>query len=103
MPLPEGPQRGQRANPGSRQNQPAGQTQGAMFSRIRFSGQIDPELFNSIAKDAAEKVARASKDRNKSTQLRRFYEELCLWDQRVTQQPVTQQPEKFSEYLPFIR
>ena len=99
MPVPEGPPRGQqRGNPGSRQSQPAGQTQETMFAGIKFGRPLDPELFNSIARDAAKNVAAAPRERNKSTQLRRFYDELCLWDLRITQQP-----EKFSDYLPFIR
>ena len=36
MPVPEGPPRGQqRGNPGSRQSQPAGQTQGTVFAGIK--------------------------------------------------------------------
>ena len=99
MPVPEGPPRGQqRGNPGIRQDQARDQSQESLFASIRFSRPLNPELFNSIAKDAAKKVADASRERNKSTQLRRFYDELCLWDLRVTQQP-----EKFLDYLPFIR
>lgn len=56
------------------------------------------ELFNSQAQQAAQAISRADGQRNKSTQLRRFYDELVLWETRVSQQP-----EKFDEYLPFIR
>lgn len=99
MTVPQGPPRGQqRSNPGFRQDQVSGQSPETLFASIKFGRPLDPELFNSIAKDAAKKVAEAPKERNKSTQLRRFYDELCLWDLRVIQQP-----EKFSDYLPFIR
>jgi len=67
------------------------------FSSIKFGESISPELFNSIAQDAAKRVAENRK-RNNPTQLRRFYDELCLWETRVAQQP-----DKFADYLPFIR
>jgi CRISPR-associated protein Csm2 len=63
---------------------------------------LDPELFNGVAKDSAKKVAfhedGRPRNENKPTQLRRFYDELVLWETRVNRQP-----EKFQEYLPFIR
>jgi CRISPR-associated protein Csm2 len=51
----------------------------------------------SLSKEAAKAVAGADKYRNKATQLRRFYDELVLWETRASQQP-----DKFDEYLPFI-
>lgn len=69
------------------------------YQDIKFETPLNPELFNSIAQDAAKKVAAAAdRKRNNPTQLRRFYDELCLWEMRVTQKP-----EKFPEYLPYIR
>lgn len=66
---------------------------------INFGDSINPELFNTIAKDAAGKVAAAANRKfNKPTQLRRFYDELCLWEQRVAMQP-----DSFQTCLPFIR
>ncbi len=59
---------------------------------------LDPELFNSVAKEAARMVACGSDKVNKSTQLRKFYDEIVLWDNKVVLKP-----EKFDEYLPFIR
>jgi hypothetical protein len=82
MPVRDGsPESHRRNNPGHFKNQQKHETG---FAHIKFGRPLDPELFNSIAKDAAKKVASA-KDRNNSTQLRRFYDELCLWDLRVTQ------------------
>lgn len=66
-------------------------------SSIKLAKPISPELFNGIAKGAAQAVANADRFRNKSTQLRRFYDELVLWETRVSQQP-----DKFDEFLPFI-
>ncbi len=65
---------------------------------IKLAKPIAPELFNGIAKEAAKTVAGADRYRNKSTQLRRFYDELVLWETRASQQP-----DKFDDYLPFIR
>ncbi|WP_305908202.1 type III-A CRISPR-associated protein Csm2 [Methylomarinum sp. Ch1-1] len=61
---------------------------------------LDPELFNSIAQQAAKRIAGDDrrKNDNKPTQLRKFYDEIVLWDSKVLQHP-----EKFDEYLPFIR
>ncbi len=60
---------------------------------------INPELFNSIAQAEAQHIAQPQdQSRNKPTQLRRFYDELVAWEMRVSQQP-----DKFDEYLPFIR
>ncbi|MEX5214293.1 MAG: type III-A CRISPR-associated protein Csm2 [Nitrospiraceae bacterium] len=76
---------------------PASSTPAMDVSRIRFGKPLNPELFNGIAKDAARQVAE-ERSSNKPTQLRRFYDELMLWESRVAHQP-----EKFPDYLPFIR
>jgi CRISPR-associated protein Csm2 len=65
---------------------------------MKFTKPLDPELFNGIARRAAQAVSAADKYRNKATQLRRFYDELVLWEMRTAQCP-----DKFDEYLPFIR
>lgn len=66
-------------------------------SSIKFNP-IDAELFNSIALNTAKTLAASGREQNKSTQIRRFYDELLMWETKVTQNP-----EKFGEYLPFIR
>ncbi|MEE9322539.1 MAG: type III-A CRISPR-associated protein Csm2 [Granulosicoccus sp.] len=69
---------------------------------IRFrtdQGKIDPDLFDKTAHSYAKKVAQSSgPNANKSTQLRRFYDELVMWEEKVRQDK-----DKFDEYLPFIR
>jgi len=82
---------------------PASATDTGTRNRIRFAAPLAPELFNEIAKEAAQGVARADAYRNKPTQLRRFYDELLLWEMRVSQQPADLQAAKFAECLPFIR
>lgn len=64
-----------------------------------FKPPIDAELFNGVAQQAAKQIAQPQdRNRNKSAQLRRFYDELVLWETRSAQQPA-----RFGEYLPFIR
>ena len=91
-----------RPNPQRREEAPRQQADTSGRSKIRFASP-DAELFNSIAKEAAQGVARADTYRNKPTQLRRFYDELLLWEARVSQQPPDAQAAKFAECLPFIR
>ena len=68
------------------------------FKLSKTDGKPDPELFNETAKNAAVGVASGGDKINKSTQLRKFYDEIVLWDNKVLMHP-----EKFDEYLPFIR
>ena len=61
--------------------------------------QIQPELFSDTAKQSARNIAGERDNRtNKATQLRKFYDEIVMWDNKVAMHP-----EKFAEYLPFIR
>jgi len=62
---------------------------------------INADIFDRIAKNAAITIAANTKS-NKPTQLRRFYDEIVMWDQKASS--ITEKnPEKFAEYLPFIR
>ena len=61
---------------------------------------VDADLFSDVAQATAITLADKS-NRNKSnkpTQLRRFYDEIVMCDNRASMHP-----EKFEEYLPFIR
>jgi CRISPR-associated protein Csm2 len=72
-----------------------------MDFKISKSGEkLDPELFNNVAKHEARRIAGddPKKTDNKPTQLRKFYDEIVMWDSKVMMYP-----EKFDEYLPFIR
>jgi CRISPR-associated protein Csm2 len=86
-----------RPNPQQREESPRHQAETSRLN-IRLTKPLDAELFNGIAKQAAQAVSEADRNRNKTTQLRRFYDELCMWEEKVARQP-----EKFDEYLPFIR
>lgn len=63
---------------------------------------LNAELFNSIAKEAAKTIADANDKSNKPTQLRRFYDELVLWETRIQQAGGDQRADKLKEFLPFI-
>ena len=58
---------------------------------------IEANLFDTVAKQVAERLADNQKS-NKPTQLRRFYDEICMWSERVNANE-----EKFDAFLPFIR
>ena len=57
---------------------------------------LNPELFNIVARQEAELVAE-NKKANKPSQIRKFYDELCLWEAKVNAEPM-----RFNDYLPFI-
>jgi len=68
------------------------------FKLTKTDGKLDAELFNAIAKQAAKEVAQGGDRVNKATQLRKFYDDLVMWDNKTTLKP-----ESFDEYLPFIK
>ncbi len=69
-----------------------------LLEKINFSSP-DAELFDSTAEQIAKQVSEVTKDTvNRSTQLRRFYDEVCSWDAKIKQKP-----NDFDKYLPLIR
>lgn len=74
-------------------------------SRIVLSGLPPTTLFSQVAEDAAKNIAHwdektkepDSKKASKPTQLRKFYDEVCMWDSKCQTEK-----ERFDEYLPFI-
>lgn len=65
---------------------------------IAFQSPLNPELFSGQAKKVAEEIAQEKKELNKSSQLRRFYDEIVVWEEKLAVDP-----SKFDEFLPFIR
>lgn len=59
---------------------------------------IAADLFDKVAKDQAKAIANSNDRLNKPTQLRKFYDELVMWEQKASLHP-----DKFNDYLPFIR
>lgn len=70
------------------------------FTLSKTDEKLNPDLFNTIAQKVAQRISGDDprKTDNKPTQLRKFYDEIVLWDNKVLMNP-----EKFDEYLPFIR
>ena len=65
---------------------------------------LDPALFDEIANETAKAIAdEGQAGRNKSTQLRRFYDELLRWDEKVNGGGGEGAEERLREHLPFIR
>ncbi len=58
---------------------------------------VSADLFDKTAKQKAEVIAGDTKS-NKPTQLRKFYDEIVMWEAKSSQHP-----DKFAEFLPFIR
>lgn len=56
------------------------------------------ELFNGEAEKVAKQLAQASGQQNKSTQIRRFYDELVGWQERIDGDDV-----KFKQFEAFIK
>jgi len=64
---------------------------------ICFGDKPDARLFAEIAEQAAAAVSGGSRDANKGTQLRRFYDELVMWQEKVGSSA-----EKFADCHPYI-
>ncbi|MCF8210622.1 MAG: type III-A CRISPR-associated protein Csm2 [Rhodoferax sp.] len=72
---------------------------------IKLQVPVSVELFASIAEDKAITVARAGgRKNNKSTQLRKFYDELALWFEKVNlERSKDAKFSKYAEVAPFIK
>ncbi|MEA3220474.1 type III-A CRISPR-associated protein Csm2 [Immundisolibacter sp.] len=84
---------------GSRGGGQATSTADIDLTRVRFAPRqaLDADLFAAVAEACAKKIA-GDKKKNKSSQLRKFYDELGMWAERVRAEE-----DKFAEFLPFIR
>lgn len=58
----------------------------------------DSNLFDTTAEAYAKLISESGKEVNKSTQLRRFYDEISIWHQRLKESP-----ESFDKSLPLIK
>lgn len=79
--------------------QPSRLDTSAIVLQAQDNGALDPELFNTVAHQIAKTVAGDDRNqKNKPTQLRQFYDELVMWEEKTRQDE-----QRFLEYLPFIR
>ncbi len=76
---------------------PASVGHAAIDLRPNEKGALDPALFDTVAHAVAKAVG-ANDRGNKPAQIRQFYDELVMWEERVRQDP-----DRFDEFLPFIR
>lgn len=92
--------------PGSNQKQPSGAITD-LCTRVVFAtgtgGALDPALFDEIARDAAKIVSEEGKNLNKSSQLRKFFDELLMWEERVHGNGPEGAEDGLRKYLPLIR
>ncbi len=68
-----------------------------LLREIQFKT-ISPELFDRIADETAESIADSKPKHNKPTQLRRFYDEIVMWHDKLKNNS-----DKYPEYIPFIK
>lgn len=76
------------------------------LNRINLQGELPADIFSDVAKEAAEhtlvhKNNGHISDVNKSTQLRKFYDELVMWHDKV--QRAANSDETYRQVAPFIQ
>lgn len=71
------------------------------INEIKFGETKPNEIFSDIAQRAAQHI-KENKNVNKTTQLRKFYDELAMWNERV-QLARENKEAKFQELVPFIK
>ena len=71
------------------------------INEIKFCNDKSAEIFSDIAQRAAKHI-KTNKNVNKTTQLRKFYDELAMWNDRVQLVRENKQG-KFQELMPFIK
>jgi len=72
---------------------------------IKLSSPVPVNLFADVAQEKAAKVYEGGAGRkNKSTQLRKFYDELVMWFEKVHQERTTEEKaNKYADVAPFIK
>lgn len=71
---------------------------------VKLGADMPDTLFADIAQQAARSLRDSGGDRNKSTQLRKFYDELVMWHDRVAfEKTADARAAKYRELAPFIK
>ena len=73
----------------------------AIQHSIKFGENKSSDIFSDIANEAAREI-KSNNNVNKTTQLRKFYDELAMWNERV-QLDREDKLAKFKELEPFIK
>ena len=72
-------------------------------TQIKFSENLE-SLFDTTAHEAAKCIVSAGgKDKNKSTQLRKYYDELLMWEQKLNNAKKEEKEAFFKNNLPLIK
>ena len=71
-----------------------------MTQDIKFGKNKSANIFSDIADEYAKSI-RTNNEYNKTTQIRKFYDELAMWNDKVQQ--AKDKNAKFAELLPFIK
>lgn len=72
------------------------------IQKINFGAAKNPTIFSDIAERSAIYI-KAGKDANKTTQLRKFYDELVMWYDKVNIEGKEKRESKYRELVPFIK
>lgn len=73
-------------------------------SNISFGKELPETLFDVIAQEKARFIKANCRDTNKSTQLRKFYDELVMWYDKVAfEQTADGKADKYKELAPYIK
>jgi CRISPR-associated protein Csm2 len=73
---------------------------------IRFSDAgVTPELYAGVAEAKAKAIAASGgNDQNKNTQLRRFYNELIQWNEKVnTTGTISERADRYKKFAPLVK
>lgn len=71
---------------------------------VKLGADMPDTLFADIAQQAAHSLRESGGSRNKSTQLRKFYDELVMWHDRVAfEKTADARAAKYRELAPFIK
>lgn len=97
-------------NPRGRQSAPRQDQPGPEIKELcervtlaRKAGELDPGVFDEVARKAAEIVGAEGRNLNKTSQLRKFYDELLMWEGRVNGKEPDGAKDRLREFLPLIR
>lgn len=66
--------------------------------QVKLENTPQPQLFADTAQKAAQECCAVKGEVNKPSQLRRFYDELVMWDDKTTANKA-----RFAEMLPFVQ
>ena len=73
-----------------------------LLNQIALS-ELKPNIFSEVAFNIAQEISPDRGQMNKSTQIRKFYDELLMWHEKVNLESGSNQEFVFQNSLPFIQ